>query len=870
MSGSLRTTPVRPLAATAGATGMLSPEEAREALRDHVVHTPMRRLHWLEQLVDVPVWAKLEQNQHTGSFKFRGAHLAMSRIDPQTPVIAASAGNHGLAVAEVAMRLGRVSNIVIPVNASRLKRERIISTGAGLIEHGSSLEEAIAYAQQRAAAEGHHYLSPYNDPDVIAGNSTLALEILDDVPSATTFVVPVGGGGLISGIALGVASRQSAITVFGCEPARYPSLTRSRDAGRAVRVVHQPTLADGLAVNVDPGAQTVDIVRDHVADIVLLSEEELAASTHVLMTRESLLVEPAGAASVLACLRLARAGQLTGPVVLPLCGGNIAHTTLAQIQRYPFREKELIRLLDLVGRRTSDMPVSRQRVPVRPAELAGEPTDDGSPADMIVSQLHRCLDELADCVRQIGDFDEYCASRRLVVPDDIIKTLRAQVSGAEEQLTTVLSESGEPPVGALADHQLSLMEAELRWGLSTVAQVRGSLEWCSAAYDQSRSAQFFGIGAQDSPTVNYERYESKRVQQIEDQLLQVLGLPADTFAATVTSSGMAAYSLIESYLLRDRLAAGSCVLTAPYIYFEASEQLLSLPHLTHVRAAGYSTEELLAAVREHAPNLVLLDPVANTAEQRMTDVGAFLAALRAMPLEHRVTLVVDGTVVSGALPADWLVSDDHVEVIYYESCSKYLQLGLDATMAGVVIYPVELRPRLERLRRNTGTILYRPGAHLFPTFDRAEFTQRTQRIAANAYAVADRLCNDPAVSGLVGVNYPGHPSHPDHAMARSIGHAGGCVTFEFRAEGANNRTELDVFIDNVLHRARQADLFLTKGVSFGFTTPRISAASSMAESESPFLRLYVGDRGAFANELLAEVFAESFATHGHQDTGGAL
>ncbi|MFD7730114.1 pyridoxal-phosphate dependent enzyme [Kitasatospora phosalacinea] len=844
-----------------------SPDAAAEALRGHVLRTPMRRLHWLEQIVGVPVWAKLELQQHTGSFKYRGAYLAVSRLDPRIPVVAASAGNHGLAVAEVARRLGRVSNIVIPANASRLKREHIIDTGAGLIEYGSSLEEATGHAQALAAAEGHYFLSPYNDPAVIAGNSTIALEVLDEV-TAPTFVVPMGGGGLVSGIALGAAARGGGAVVFGCEPDRYPSVSRSSRSGRAVRVVPQPTIADGLAVNLDPGSLTIGLVREHVRDTVLLSEEELAAATYSLLVRESLLVEPAGAASVVACLRLAEAGRLDGPVVLPLCGGNLHHTTLAQIQQYPYRDDGLMRLLDLVGRRVQDTRVSRQRVPdgaFRPGPAADP--EAGSAQELMTGQLDACVADLADCLRELSDFDDYRSGRGLVVPDDVIRALRSQITSASEQLTAVL-DAADPRGGVCSAEQMSSLEAELRWGMNTVAHVRGSLEWCSAAYDQSRSAQFFGIGAQDNPTVNYERYEGNRVRQIENQLLQVLGLAADTFAATLTSSGMAAYSLIESYLIRDRLTAGSTVLTAPYIYFEAAEQLLSLPHLRCVRAADYSTRALLDAAREHRPALILLDPVANTPDQRMADVGAFLAALRTMDLGHQVTVVVDGTVVSGAVPGDWLVSDDRVQVIYYESCSKYLQLGLDATMAGVVVHPVALRARLERLRRNTGTILYRHSTNLFPQYDRDAFLKRMRRISANALAVAEHLSADSVVSRTVRVAYPGHPSHPDHEISRSIGHAGGCVTFQFAAEGDNNRSQLEAFIDDVLHRAREADLYLTKGVSFGFSTPRISAASSMAENEPPFLRLYVGDRGEYATGLLAKVMAEAFARRGSRGQEG--
>ncbi|MCP2097837.1 MULTISPECIES: pyridoxal-phosphate dependent enzyme [Actinosynnema] len=828
----------------------IDPLRATADLDGHVSHTAVRALPWLERLVGVPVWAKLESTQHTGSFKFRGAYLAVARGSGQ-PVIAASAGNHGLAVAEAARQLGKKANICVPVVASRLKRERILATGAGLIEHGNALEDAIEHVRGLAEANDLDYISPYNNRDVVAGASTIALEFLSDVPSLTTMIAPIGGGGLISGLGIGAEAAHRDVELIGCEPSRYATMTASLAAGGIVRVVHQPTFADGLAVNLEADSITYPLVRRYVAETITLSEEELAAATLALLVHESILVEPAGAAGVIACLRLAQQGRLTGPVGIPLCGGNLTHGTLSRIQRFPYRDPDLVRLLDLRGRRVTDMPVLRAR-PVR--ERATERDDLGDRLGELTDQLSTCLDELGAAVHSLDEHVDYAAENDLVVDEALVRRLRDLAEDTRQRIRWQRDSPADDGEGG-AD-RFALDQAVLRFGLATVAHVRGALEWCSPSYAQSRVAQFFDTGVQDSPTVNYERYESKSVQRVESQLMEVLDLRPDEHAVSVTSSGMAAYTLLESFLLRARLKAGDTVLRAPYVYFEADEQLAALPFLRFERAPRYSTEEIIAAVRAHRPRCLFIDPVANTAVQRMVDLPAVLDRLRSTVTEP-ITVVVDGTMLSGAMPAGALVGGGLVEVLYYESCSKYLQLGLDAGMAGLLVYPVQLRAHFDRLRRNTGTILYRHYADLFPRYDRTLFRRRMRRIGANALRLATRLHDDPRVRELGMVCYPGHDSHPDVAIARKLPYAGGCVTYVFHEPGRNHHTELEPLLDHVVAGSKRLGLHVTKGVSFGFSAPRVSAAASMAETEPPFLRLYAGDQTDEQVDRFAEVVAEA-------------
>jgi threonine dehydratase/cystathionine beta-lyase/cystathionine gamma-synthase len=830
---------------------------AEQRLAGHVVRTPVRRLPWLERRVGVPVYAKLEVQQHTGSFKFRGA-LNAALAGPQRPIIAASAGNHGLAVAEVARRLRRPANICIPVTASRLKRERILATGAGLIEHGNSLEQATAHAREIADRQGLYYISPYNNCHVIAGAATIALEVLDEIDDVAAMIAPVGGGGLISGLAIGAAARDPSVRIFGCEPERYRSMSASLEADGIVRVVHQPTLADGLAVNLDSDSITYPLVRDRVDSIVTLTEEELAAATLALLVHESLLVEPAGAAAVVACLRLADAGALTGPVVLPLCGGNLHHTTLTRIQRYPYADEELLRLLDLRGRTIDELPISRAlRIEPDPAErtITG-PAQADARSDQH-EQVRSWLRRLSDARAELDEYADYCARADVLIDADLVGQVRSDCERAAQRLIDVLgypADDDHPEAAARVD-------MVLRHAANVVAAAQAAFDWCAPSHAQARVSQFFDVGAQDSPSANYERYDSVAVTRVEAQLAEVFGLDPQTQVATATSSGMAAYTLIEAFLLRYRLRAGDTVLLAPYVYFEAVEQICSLPSVRIVTAPSYSVDGLVDAVLRERPRCVFVDPIANTAEQRMVDVPGLVRALAAVRTDP-ITLIVDGTMAPAALSDTLLDAPEPVEVLYYESCSKYLQLGMDIGMAGVVASKAELRPALDRLRRNTGSILYRHNAQLFPSYDRAFFQRRMLRICGNAATVARALRARADVRAVADVVHPSSGAHPDDAIASGLPYAGGCVTFTLREQGANHRDELEALIEHMLERARRSGLHLTKGVSFGFNTPRVSAAASMAEGGPPFLRLYAGDRSSEQVALLAQVTGDAIAAVG--------
>jgi threonine dehydratase len=297
---------------------------ARQRIRSQVDVTPCRHSDWLTSVAEAAVALKLECVQRTGSFKIRGALNALLRRGPALAgprhVVTASAGNHGRAIALAAATLGMRATVFAPQDAPETKLSAIRRLGADL-RLESSYDDAERVARAFAREESLPFISPYNDADVIAGAGTIALELFEAEPSLQTIVAPVGGGGLISGVAIAAKSIAPAVRVVGVEAAASCAMSTSLGAGCITAIDPQPTLADGLAGNLESGAMTFEIVRRDVDEIVTVSEEEIARAMRGLLAQEHLVVEGAGAAAVAAIL----AGRVrsAGTAVALLTGANI-------------------------------------------------------------------------------------------------------------------------------------------------------------------------------------------------------------------------------------------------------------------------------------------------------------------------------------------------------------------------------------------------------------------------------------------------------------------------------------------------------------------------------------------------------------------
>lgn len=307
--------------------------QARRRIQRAVRSTPLIESDWLSRTAGMHVSLKLESVQVTCSFKARGALNALLRLrerDPDARVATASAGNHGRAIAWAAEQLGLSATVFTPENAPETKRRAIERHGATLRAETASYEAAEQQAKQWAADTGAVYVSPYSDPDVIAGAGTVGLELLEDADPFDTIVVPVGGGGLISGILTVVKALSPATRVVGVEVEASGAFSAARLAGRIVEVEVGETIADGLGGNVDPDTITWPFLRDLADDVVLVSEETLYAALTGLVAEEHLIAEGAGAAGVAAVLggRMGDHGARVGVVV---SGGNIDAARLAQV-----------------------------------------------------------------------------------------------------------------------------------------------------------------------------------------------------------------------------------------------------------------------------------------------------------------------------------------------------------------------------------------------------------------------------------------------------------------------------------------------------------------------------------------------------------
>jgi threonine dehydratase len=337
-------------------------QAARLLLADVIRQTPVEYSRTLSAAHGGDVYLKCENLQRTGSFKIRGAYVrihGLSPVDRAGGVVAASAGNHAQGVALAAATLNITSTVFMPVQVPLPKLAATRSYGATVRLVGTVIEETLAAAKAYAAETGAVFIHPFDHPDIIAGQGTVGLELLDQVPDIGTVVVPAGGGGLLSGVAVAVKSLRPDVDVVGVQAEQAAAFPPSLDRGEPVRLTEIMTMADGIAVG-EPGVVSFAHVDSLVDAVVTVSEESLSRAVLLCLERAKLVVEPAGAAGVAALLQ----HRFRPPVVVLLSGGNVDPLLLLQIiqhgmtaggrylalrLRVPDRPGSLAVLLRLVG-----------------------------------------------------------------------------------------------------------------------------------------------------------------------------------------------------------------------------------------------------------------------------------------------------------------------------------------------------------------------------------------------------------------------------------------------------------------------------------------------------------------------------------------
>ncbi|HEV7948722.1 MAG TPA: threonine ammonia-lyase [Glaciihabitans sp.] len=310
-------------------------EEARSVVSVVADVTPLESSRYLAEVLGAPVFLKCENLQRTGSYKIRGAYNRLSRLTDEEKargVVAASAGNHAQGVAFAARELGITATIFMPIGVALPKLQATRNYGAHVILRGHTVAEPLLAAAEFAEETGAVFIPPFDHADVVAGQGTLGLELLEQLPTISTVVVPIGGGGLISGVASVLKQRAAllgrTIKVIGVQATNSAPYPLSLTMGEPTEITISPTIADGIAV-AKPGVLNFAIIRDTVDEVVTVDEDDIARALLVLLERAKLVVEPAGAVSVAAIL----AGKVraTGDTVAILSGGNIDPLVMERI-----------------------------------------------------------------------------------------------------------------------------------------------------------------------------------------------------------------------------------------------------------------------------------------------------------------------------------------------------------------------------------------------------------------------------------------------------------------------------------------------------------------------------------------------------------
>jgi len=333
MQPTTRHMPDDPFAMTSHPVTLADVHAAQHTLRDQIIHTPLLPELRLTRMLGARVHMKAESLQRAGSFKIRGAYNRISHLtedERKRGVITASAGNHAQGVALAARIFGAPAVIVMPEFAPLTKVVNTRDLGAEVILHGATFDDAVAFARQQQQARGLVFVHAFDDPLVIAGQGTIGLEIMAALPELTTLLVPVGGGGLISGIAIAVKALKPSVRIIGVQSAACAPVRASLAAGQIVTAASANTIADGIAVK-RPGELTMPCIRTLVDDLVEVSDDEIARGIAHCAQYARLVVEGAGAAGVAALLAGKIQVRPDDVICAVLCGGNIDGNLLARV-----------------------------------------------------------------------------------------------------------------------------------------------------------------------------------------------------------------------------------------------------------------------------------------------------------------------------------------------------------------------------------------------------------------------------------------------------------------------------------------------------------------------------------------------------------
>jgi threonine dehydratase len=365
-------------------------QAARERSKGAVYYSPCLPSIPLSELTGMEIFCKLDNLQRTGSFKERGARNVLSQLSydqKKRGVIAASAGNHALALAYQGKLLGVPATVVMPKYAPLIKVNNCQKLGARVVLHGKDFAEARTRAHEIGAKDKQAYIDGYDDPAIIAGQGTMGLEILEQVPNVDAIIVPVGGGGLIAGVSLAVKTKRPKVKIVAVEADKVASFSAALKAGKPTRIEIEPTLADGLAIP-QVGKNAFEIAKSRVDRTVIVTEEQIALSILRIVELQKDVVEGAAATPLAACLSGTLRNLARKRVVLLLCGGNIDPNVLSRvIERGLVAEGRLARFVAVISDRPGGLADLTTQIAETGASIK-QVVHDRAFADSDVSAVH--------------------------------------------------------------------------------------------------------------------------------------------------------------------------------------------------------------------------------------------------------------------------------------------------------------------------------------------------------------------------------------------------------------------------------------------------------------------------------------------------
>lgn len=797
---------------------------ARERIAPFVQRTPLLRATWLDG-PHSEVWIKLECWQKTGSFKARGAYNALLQLPAECEIFTGSAGNHGLAIAAAAAELGRFCQIVVPESASDLKLRRIHRMGARIVPVGRDLFESTVHARSLACLAQGRFVSAFGDWNVVAGQGTCAAECFEDLPEVSCIVTPLGGGGLAVGVAGAISAMRPSVRLFAAHPAVFGRQFAPGRVCQDLRAPVVPSIADGLGVQVDDDGEVASHVESAVTGICCVSEDDIKIAVTAMLHLEGILLEGAGAIGIAAVMSSDTLKRLRGTIVVLATGRNVSSSDVGHALGAPVRDPYV---RELLGLRHAQPALQFATAPSVVRRSSGGHCNGVKPRGVALDwrAMLQSLDHDIERLRcELQRHRNYAGSRGLRQDPLCVDAMNSQLELCMETAHEFTHTSGSTWA----------VRARYRLLLQIIGHIQTCLQWASSSQDQSIENCFFDPAEQASSSLNYARYGTLSLRAFELRMRETLGFDPSTQELLATSSGMAAYQVLETFLLRNALLPDDTIAYAPYIYFEGQEQMLRLPGFRHVTLSSYGVEQILREVAREDPRVVFLDPVANCPGMPTIDLRNLANSTRDGSWKNR-WLVIDGTMVSGGLnPFAWFNGPDHPRILYYESGSKYLQLGMDLQMAGMCVFNVDLYQEMYTNRRNSGTTMYSSQIACFPRYNRDTLLARMKLLSRNAGQIASTLQGESDRAGGIVVGFP--------SAAEQLGwqHAGGVVTLEFADFDHNSRACLERYIEMLLAECRSRNVALTRGVSFGFGVTRVSAASAMAKNADPFLRFSAGE-----------------------------